>query len=66
LWHLKPLILTQTRLKQSLTYDALGVTAGMDGSHAKKRQKLGLRILTHALCVLKHIPVKDIDDDFFR
>jgi hypothetical protein len=60
------LLFTLTRLKQSLTYDALGVMAGMDGSHAKKTQKLGLRILTHALYVLKHIPARDIDnvDDF--
>jgi hypothetical protein len=60
------LLFTLTSLKQSLTYDALGVMAGMDGSHAKKTQRLGLRILTHALCALKHMPARDIDnlDDF--
>lgn len=55
------LFFTLFSLKSGLTYDVLGVISGMDGSHAKRTQKLGLRILTHTLCSLSHMPMRKFD-----
>ena len=43
------LLFTLFSLKSGLTYDALGVMVGMDGSNAHKNQRTGVSVLAHTL-----------------
>jgi hypothetical protein len=56
------LFFTSFSIKSGLTYDALGLVCGMDGSHAKRTQLLGIEILKHALSTLSHMPVRSFDE----
>jgi len=43
------LLFTLISLKCGLTYDALGIFCGMEGSNAKRNQEMGVRVLKKAL-----------------
>lgn len=65
------LLFTLFSFKSGLTYDVLGIVCGMNGSNAKRNQKIGLEVLTKTLTELNVMPernlltVKDFED-FFR
>ncbi|NJL15005.1 MAG: transposase family protein [Microscillaceae bacterium] len=50
------LFFTLFSLKSGLTYDLLGFVSGMDGSNAKRNQRLGLEVLQDALSKLGLLP----------
>jgi hypothetical protein len=64
------LLFTLFSFKSGLTYDVLGFVCGMNGSNAKRNQKIGLEILSKALTSLNVMPkrnllnVKDFEDFF--
>lgn len=64
------LLFTLFSFKSGLTYDVLGVVCGMNGSNAKRNQKIGLEILAKTLTGLDVMPkrklltVKDFEDFF--
>jgi hypothetical protein len=53
------LFYTLFSLKSGLTYDVLGFVSGMDGSNAKRNQKLGLEILQYALKKGGYLPKRN-------
>ena len=56
------LLFTLFSLKSGLTYDLLGLVCGMDGSNAKRNQKIGLDILDKTLESLGHLPKHNFTD----
>lgn len=64
------LLFTLFSFKSGLTYDVLGFVCGMNGSNAKRNQKIGLEILSKTLTGLNVMPkrnlltVKDFEDFF--
>jgi hypothetical protein len=64
------LLFTLFSLKSGLTYDVLGIVCGMNGSNAKRNQKIGLDILAKTLNGLGVMPqrklltVKEFEDFF--
>lgn len=64
------LLFTLLSIKSGLTYDVLGVVCGMNGSNAKRNQKIGLDILAKALTELGVMPrrklltVRDFNEFF--
>lgn len=64
------LLFTLFSFKSGLTYDVLGIVCGMNGSNAKRNQKIGLEILAKTLAELNVMPkrkllnVKDFEDLF--
>ena len=64
------LLFTLFSFKSGLTYDVLGIVCGMNGSNAKRNQKIGLEILAKTLDDLGVMPrrklltVKDFEDLF--
>ena len=64
------LFFTLFSLKAGLTYDVLGFVSGMNGSNAKRNQKIGLDILAKTLTELDVMPkrklltVKDFEELF--
>jgi hypothetical protein len=64
------LLFTLFSFKSGLTYDVLGIVCGMNGSNAKRNQKIGLEILAKTLAELNVMPnrklltVKDFEDFF--
>ena len=64
------LLFTLFSFKSGLTYDVLGIVCGMNGSNAKRNQKIGLEILAKTLTELEVMPkrklltVQDFEDFF--
>lgn len=64
------LFFTLFSLKAGLTYDVLGFVCGMNGSNAKRNQKIGLKVLAETLNKLNVMPkrnlltVKDFEELF--
>ena len=59
------LLFTLFSLKSGLSYDNLGLIAGMEAPSAHKNQKLGLRVLKATLESLGYFPMRDavqVDD----
>lgn len=56
------LLFTLFSLKSGLTYDLLGLVCGMDGSNAKRNQKIGLEILQKVLTDLNCMPKRKFSD----
>jgi hypothetical protein len=54
------LLFTLFSLKAGLTYDVLGVVCGMNGSNAKRNQKIGLDILSKTLIKLNVMPKRNL------
>lgn len=52
------LFFTLFSLKTGLTYDALGFVSGMDRANAKRNQRLGLKVLQHALERAECLPAR--------
>ena len=55
------LFFTLFSFKSGLTYDLLGLVAGMDGSNAKRNQDLGIMILKSALSSFGFAPVRSFE-----
>jgi hypothetical protein len=47
-------------LKSGLTYDVLGIVCGMNGSNAKRNQKIGLEVLVKTLTDLAVMPKRKL------
>ncbi len=65
------LLFTLFSLKSGLTYDALGIVCGMNGSNAKRNQKIGLEVLAKTLADLNAMPKRKLlsakeFEDFFK
>lgn len=64
------LLFTLFSIKSGLTYDVLGIVCGMNGSNAKRNQRIGLAILAKTLTELNIAPkrnlltVKDFEEFF--
>ncbi len=64
------LLFTLFSFKSGLTYDVLGLVCGMNGSNARRNQKIGLDILAKTLTGLGVMPkrkllsIKDFEDFF--
>lgn len=64
------LLFTLFSLKSGLTYDTLGIVCGMNGSNAKRNQRIGLEVLAKTLAGLDAMPqrkllsVKDFENFF--
>lgn len=54
------LLFTLFSLKSGLTYDALGVVCGMNGSNAKRNQGIGLKVLAQTLTNLNVMPERKL------
>jgi hypothetical protein len=55
------LLFTLFSLKNGLTYDALGYVSGMDGSNAKRNQRVGLQVLAETLTDLGVMPKRKFE-----
>lgn len=53
------LLFTLFSFKSGLTYDVLGIVCGMNGSNAKRNQKIGLEVLANALTGLGVMPQRN-------
>ena len=54
------LLFTLFSFKSGLTYDVLGIVCGMNGSNAKRNQKIGLDILVKTLTNLNVMPARKL------
>jgi hypothetical protein len=54
------LLFTLFSFKSGLTYDVLGIVCGMNGSNAKRNQKIGLEILVKTLTDLNAMPKRKL------
>lgn len=54
------LLFTLFSFKSGLTYDVLGIVCGMNGSNAKRNQKIGLEVLDKTLSGLGVMPKRKI------
>ena len=57
------LLFTLFSLKNSLTYDILGLTVGMKGSNAKRQQEHGVEILNKTLQSLQLSPISKLETE---
>jgi hypothetical protein len=54
------LLFTLFSFKSGLTYDVLGIVCGMNGSNAKRNQKIGLEMLKKTLDQLGYMPTRKL------
>ena len=54
------LLFTLFSFKSGLTYDVLGIVCGMNGSNAKRNQKIGLEILEQTLTQSGNMPKRKL------
>jgi hypothetical protein len=54
------LLFTLFSFKSGLTYDVLGIVCGMNGSNAKRNQKIGLEVLFKTLTNLNVMPKRNL------